>query len=111
MQDILRCLRKEPITYISDLKVYSMKDYSIGCNYDYELGTTVDIDVLKSDMLFYTLEDGSFLCIRPSGTEPKLKVYFGVREDNENKAEYKLDKLASGVHLYMDKRFKCDRIF
>jgi phosphoglucomutase len=44
----------------------------------------------RSNVLKYELEDGSWFCLRPSGTEPKIKFYFGVREQSEQKAREKL---------------------
>ena len=45
-------------------------------------------------MLYYDLGDGAWCCVRPSGTEPKIKFYIGVKEDTMEKAEAEVKKLA-----------------
>jgi phosphoglucomutase len=50
-----------------------------------------------SNVLYYELRDGSWFCIRPSGTEPKLKIYFGVSGPSADKAEQKLGKIRESV--------------
>ena len=50
----------------------------------------------KANVLHYTLEDGSWFCIRPSGTEPKLKIYFSVVGDSDRDAEARLVRLREG---------------
>jgi phosphoglucomutase len=64
--------------------------------------TTFEIDMPKSNVLIYYLEDGSKICARPSGTEPKIKFYFSVNDDldsieNAEKVEKKLDNKIAGI--------------
>jgi phosphoglucomutase len=50
-----------------------------------------------SDVLYFVLEDVSWFCIRPSGTEPKIKVYFGVKAETAAEADDRLEKLVKAV--------------
>ena len=50
-----------------------------------------------SDVVYYTLADGSWICVRPSGTEPKLKFYIGVKSDTMTEAKAKADALEKDI--------------
>ena len=50
-----------------------------------------------SDVLYYNLEDGAWLCVRPSGTEPKIKFYMGVRGISVKEAERKVEAMENAV--------------
>ncbi|MDD4494558.1 MAG: phospho-sugar mutase [Eubacteriales bacterium] len=60
-------------------------------------GTGSEINLPSSNVLYYEMADGSWLCIRPSGTEPKLKIYFGVNSKQKEAAEHRLDTLKADV--------------
>lgn len=90
MQEIMEKIR-EPISEIAGLKVENIKDYSKG------------IDGLpKSDVVKFFLSGNSTVTVRPSGTEPKLKLYCSIKADNEEKAKEKYLEVRS----YFDKYFK-----
>ena len=55
----------------------------------------------KSNVLYYDLEDNAWLCIRPSGTEPKIKFYYEVKGENEEQAKLKSEELKKGLHDLM----------
>lgn len=82
IRKIMSDLREAPPHEINDIKVVNVKDYSKN-----------DYDLPKSDVLMFELEDGSWICIRPSGTEPKIKIYFGICETEPLRLNSKLDKL------------------
>ena len=91
IKDIISYFRENEISAIGDFKVINMKDYSKG------------IDGLpKSDVLKFFLEDGSWVAIRPSGTEPKLKFYIAVKGLDENEADNKVIK----INQYIDDTVK-----
>ena len=73
------------------LKVLSFRDYDKGSVLDMESMTTSETGLPKSNVLYFDLENDSWCCVRPSGTEPKIKFYMGVRgtslEDAGKKAE------------------------
>lgn len=86
IKEIMNHFRNTNIESISDIKVLKVLDYN----------NCVD-DLPKSDVLKFILEDGSWIAVRPSGTEPKIKFYFGVNSDNEEETESKLSKLMSSM--------------
>ena len=51
----------------------------------------------KSNVLYYELEDNSWCCVRPSGTEPKIKLYMGIKADTEKAADRKLEELKEAM--------------
>ncbi|MCR4616409.1 MAG: phospho-sugar mutase [Clostridiales bacterium] len=66
----------------------TVTDFSVPVEAEPGFGTLPTSDVLK-----YTLSDGSWVAVRPSGTEPKIKLYYGVKDTNREKAELRLDQL------------------
>lgn len=87
IKEIIEYFRNNAPLEVSGNKVVRVEDYLLSeMN---ELGNTSIIDLPKSNVLKYTLEDGSWFVLRPSGTEPKLKIYIGVLgdslEDSKNK--------------------------
>lgn len=89
MAAILSSLRNRPLTEVAGKKVIAIEDYLSGERRDVRIGKTVPLTLPKSDVIKFQLEDDSWFCVRPSGTEPKLKIYFGVRgtslEDGKRK--------------------------
>ena len=62
-----------------------------------QTGEVEHLDLPKSDVLYFTFEDHSWFCIRPSGTEPKVKVYFSIVEKNMEEAERRLKAVKEDV--------------
>ena len=79
-------LRKDDPAQIGDMKVTLSEDYSTSKRSD---GTTIDLP--KSNVLKYYLEDGSWIAARPSGTEPKIKFYFSIKGKDADDAEKKTE--------------------
>ena len=96
MAKTMKALRNKTITEIAGEKVLFTSDLLTGKN-TYPGGKTTDIGLPKSDVLKYNLADDQFVCIRPSGTEPKLKVYVLCFADTEEKAKQKADSLLEGI--------------
>jgi phosphoglucomutase len=71
-------LRENPLSEINGQRVVCVEDYQSSKGKDFMNNVTFDLTVPKSDVLIYYLEDGSKICARPSGTEPKIKFYFSV---------------------------------
>ncbi|MFN8324750.1 MAG: phospho-sugar mutase [Flavobacteriaceae bacterium] len=71
-------LRENPLSEINGQRVVCVEDYQSSKGKDFMNNTEFDITVPKSNVLIYYLEDGSKICARPSGTEPKIKFYFSV---------------------------------
>lgn len=96
MSETMAKLRKKTITEIAGEKVLFTSDYLSRKN-AYPSGKTTDIDLPVTDAIKYNLDDGQFVCIRPSGTEPKLKVYVLCYSDSEVTAEEKASALLEGI--------------
>ncbi len=82
-------LRENPMTEIAGQRVVMIEDYQSSIAKDLMSGESYEITIPKSNVLIYYLEDGSKICARPSGTEPKIKFYFSVNESLENIADAK----------------------
>jgi phosphoglucomutase len=88
IQKMMLDYRNEPPAEINNSKVIMIKDYLLLIEKDMITGNEKVIDLPKSNVLQFFLEDGSRISVRPSGTEPKIKYYFGVKEKLGVKEEY-----------------------
>ena len=89
---IMESIRKNPIDQFIGLKVKKIVDYQFD-----------DTGLSKSNVLKYFLEDNSWFVLRPSGTEPKIKLYLNLIGESEEKAEDKKEKLKAEVNKIIDK--------
>ena len=97
MKRIMAGLRRNPPEAVAGTGVTEARDYmnsEIRYLSDGSMGPT---DLPVSDVLYYVLADGSWFCVRPSGTEPKIKIYFGAKAGSEEEADKKLAELIAGV--------------
>ncbi|UXH43199.1 phospho-sugar mutase [Rossellomorea vietnamensis] len=97
ISEILADFRNTPPAKIAGIKVKSIEDYKTSERVYLETGIKEAIDLPKSNVIKYFLEDGSWFCVRPSGTEPKAKFYFGVQGNSLAHSQEKLKKLEIGV--------------
>jgi len=88
IQAMMNNYRSQPPATINGVKVTMIKDYQMQTSMDYTSNTTDVIDLPKSNVLQFFTADGSKITVRPSGTEPKIKFYFGVKENLASKADY-----------------------
>ena len=79
-------LRAVPPTEIAQIPVVSRKDYSVGTETFLPSGEVRTMELVGSNVLKYRLEDGTDLVVRPSGTEPKVKIYVGISSFESEKA-------------------------
>ena len=80
-------IRKNPPTHFANIQVAKIEDYRLG-----------NVNGLpKADVVKFILEDDSWICVRPSGTEPKCKFYIGVKKNNENESKKVLIKIKESV--------------
>ncbi|MDQ0214715.1 phosphoglucomutase [Oikeobacillus pervagus] len=93
IQTILSSLRKTPPKEIHHVKVKMIEDYLTGEKTNVTEGAKEVLSLPKSNVLKYFLEDGSWVCIRPSGTEPKMKFYFGIIGESLEHSEEKITQL------------------
>jgi phosphoglucomutase len=98
IQQTLAAFRSNPLKNLGDLKVSISEDYLLSVRQKSD-GTTETIQLPKSNVIKYHFEDGSWVCLRPSGTEPKIKFYFGV---NDKTLEASTKKLKAVEQKFMD---------
>ena len=82
-------------TQIGDYKVVAIRDYKNDTRKDMTTGEVAPTGLPSSNVLYYELEDNAWCCVRPSGTEPKIKFYFGVKGESLADSQAKLDKLSA----------------
>ncbi len=102
MDKIMTYLRTTTPTNVNEADVVETRDYKIGEIKDLVNNTTTDTNLPKSNVLYFTLSDKSWFCVRPSGTEPKIKIYFGVEEETEENANNKLKSLMDNAMEIID---------
>ena len=88
IKDMMKQYRKSPPKIINKSKVVRIDDYNNLTSTNYLTGEKSSIDLIRSDVLQFFLEDGSKISVRPSGTEPKIKFYFSVKSDLESADKY-----------------------
>ncbi|MCQ2399967.1 MAG: phospho-sugar mutase, partial [Clostridia bacterium] len=86
MNAVVDKMKTKEISSIGGVKVVGVRDYSVPCRKDLITGKTESIDISPCNCVYYETEGGGFVCLRPSGTEPKLKIYYTVKEENEKSA-------------------------
>ncbi len=94
---ILNDFRENPPTEIAGKQVLVTEDYLSSERVVLEEKRSETITLPKSNVLKYKLENGAWFCIRPSGTEPKIKFYFGVKEVSPEESEKALKELQAAV--------------
>lgn len=94
---IMDSLRNKPPLAIEDLRVKIIRDYKEGKARNIFSNTESFLDLEKSNVLHFTLEDDSWFAVRPSGTEPKIKIYFSVVSRDEKKSIEKLNMLETFI--------------
>lgn len=90
-------LRNTTITSINNIKVAKKYDYKLSKEENFENNTTSTIELPKSNVLKFILEDGSSFVVRPSGTEPKMKIYLAVRAKSLEEADKEIQGFKSQV--------------
>ena len=90
-------MRNKDIEQIGDYKVIKFKDVDRDYVKDMITGEESNTGLPKSNVLYYELENNSWCCVRPSGTEPKIKLYIGIKGENMENANEKLEKLSKAM--------------
>lgn len=97
IQEIMNTLRENAPKEIGGLKVLAARDYKADTVQDFVSGETRPTGLPKSNVLYYELEDDAWVCVRPSGTEPKVKFYIGVKGTSMEDADEKSAALGKNV--------------
>lgn len=110
MKQAMETLRQSPLATIADQQVIAIDDYLSLKKHNLETGDTTDLTLPHSDMLIYWLKSGSKVMVRPSGTEPKVKIYcevlltgFGNLEEGEKEADKQADALLQAMQTLLKK--------
>ena len=102
MNGVVNALKVDPVKQFGIYEVASFRDYSSDTKIDMATGEKSAIGSPKTNCVYYELKNGSFVCVRPSGTEPKLKIYYSVKANNKADAEAALEKLKAAVQELLD---------
>ena len=97
MKKIMDTLRKDAPSEIAGVKVTETRDYLEDKIVDVATGKVSPTNLPKSNVLYFTLADDTWFCVRPSGTEPKIKIYFGTNADTVENAEKKIATAQDGI--------------
>lgn len=95
--EIMQKMRATSPEQIGGLKVTAVRDYLSGERRDIKTGEVTSTGLPKSNVLYFELENNAWCCARPSGTEPKIKFYFGVKGKSFEEADVLLEQLKSGM--------------
>ncbi len=93
IQEKMSAARSNPPKKMGGCQVLAVRDYKEGVRKDMVTGETAPAGLPSSNVLYYELEDHAWCCVRPSGTEPKIKYYFGVKGTSLEDAEDRLEAL------------------
>ncbi len=100
MNAVVDALKTAKVAKFGSLEVEAVRDYSASVRRDKE-GKESHIDIPKCNCVYYELAGGSFVCVRPSGTEPKLKIYYSIRAKDEAAAEAELENCKTSVEALL----------
>ena len=103
IQNIMESLQKNPPAEIAGYQVLKAKDYKTGIVKDMVTGEESSTGLPVASVLYYDLPDGAWLCVRPSGTEPKVKFYYGVKGTSLEDAEKLASEMGKEVLAMIDK--------
>lgn len=103
IQEIMNTLRENAPAEIGGYKVTAVRDYKKDTITDVATGDVTPTGLPSSNVLYYEMTDGAWVCVRPSGTEPKVKFYLGVKGTSLEDADAKSEALSKAVLAMIDK--------
>ncbi|MDD6428062.1 phospho-sugar mutase [Candidatus Weimeria sp. HCP3S3_B5] len=106
ISSIMTYLRANPLTEIGGHKVTAVRDYDKDTITDIASGTVRPTGLPKSNVLYYELTDDAWICVRPSGTEPKIKFYYGIKGSDFDDADKKSQKMKKALDDLAEKLTK-----
>jgi phosphoglucomutase len=92
---VIEKLRNNPARQVGEFNTIAVRDYKTGKIENFVTGEKSLTGLPESNVLYYEF-DGAWCCVRPSGTEPKIKFYFGVKANTEKESQEKLEKIRLG---------------
>ncbi len=90
-------ISKNPIRELAGEKIVAFRNYKEGMRYDFETGEKSALSYEPASVFYFELAGGGFFILRPSGTEPKIKLYFSVAEKTGEESKARLEKLLNGA--------------
>ena len=102
IKKIMEDIRANMPKVFGDFKVTAIRDYKTGIKHKLADGTEEKLTLPKSDVLYFELTDGASFVARPSGTEPKIKLYYLIQSDTEENAHKTLKNIKSAVTDYLN---------
>ncbi len=103
IQEIMNTLRENAPAKIGAYEVTKVRDYKKDTITEVATGKVTPTGLPSSNVLYYEMTDGAWVCVRPSGTEPKVKFYLGVKGTSLEDADAKSAELSKEVHAMIDK--------
>ena len=103
MNAVVDALKTMKPTEFAGITVEGIRDYSAAKRTILANGAVEDMDIPKCNCVYYELAGGSFVCVRPSGTEPKLKIYYSLKAKDEAAANAKLAELQEDINAMLAK--------
>ncbi|MGN0426983.1 MAG: phospho-sugar mutase [Agathobacter sp.] len=103
IQAMMTKMRENPPKKIGNYEVLALRDYKNDVRLDLETGRKTSTGLPNSNVLYYELSDRAWCCVRPSGTEPKIKFYFGVAGSSLEDSACKLDELKTAMLALAEK--------
>ncbi len=97
IKSMMTAMREKDIRSIGDYNVLRFRDYDRNIFKDMATGRIKETGLPKSNVLYYELENNAWCCVRPSGTEPKIKLYVGVKDYDPDKIDKRLEDLQSAM--------------
>jgi phosphoglucomutase len=102
MQKLMASLRENPPAEIGGAKVVALRDYQKSTRV--EGGKVEELTLPKSNVLYFELENDAWVCVRPSGTEPKIKLYVNAVSDADEKTQAMLKEYADAAVEILNSR-------
>jgi len=102
IQNIMDTLRNNTPAEVGGYRVVSARDYKLDTIKDMATGEVKPTGLPASNVLYYDMNDGAWMCVRPSGTEPKIKFYYGVKGTSLEDAEEKSKVFGEAVQAMVD---------
>ena len=102
IKNMMKNLREKDLKVLLNKKINTVRDYKLQIEKDYVNNSQSKLDLPISNVIQYILEDGTYITVRPSGTEPKIKYYIYTKGNSKQEADEKLDLVLNEFKEYME---------
>ena len=103
-EKMIRVLSEVNLDRIAGIAVAEKKDFMKGKAIEPRTMATRDLPFPRTEAILFDLEDGSWFCVRPSGTEPKFKIYYSTNGKNYGEARQRMDRLTEEVQVILESK-------